>query len=298
MEIQPHLEHLKCFYHEPKNQPTISVKYVAAEECWKFTTTENVILFFLEGHPIVKFQYYDEEVLSKGHVLFIPSGHKISCLSQESSMYLLIRLHEQVKFCECFILEQLYKEYQNELHNQEAVLSPHYLEVYGILWHYLNGIIRSIEDGLCCKYYFETKIKELFYLLRAYYPKRELRDFFRLILTNDTVFSDYVKNNHLNYKTAFDLAESMNYSYSGFLKKFKSVFGMPAYRWMKEQKAELIYRELIAGDKNFKELSFEYGFSSNTQFNDFCKLQLGKTPGEIRKIRVDGMENEDVIPEE
>lgn len=76
----------------------------------------------------------------------------------------------------------------------------------------------------------------------------------------------------------------MNNSTSTFRNRFKEVFGIPAYQWMKQQKIILIQQELELGTKSFKEIAYEYNFSSVQVFNDFCKTNFGKSPGEIRKV--------------
>jgi methylphosphotriester-DNA--protein-cysteine methyltransferase len=75
----------------------------------------------------------------------------------------------------------------------------------------------------------------------------------------------------------------MNMTLRCFEKRFKTVFGMPAYRWMARQKAAGIYDALCTGDTPLKELAIRFGFSTKASFNDFCCKNLGAAPGTIRK---------------
>ena len=74
-----------------------------------------------------------------------------------------------------------------------------------------------------------------------------------------------------------------HYSLSGFQKRFKKVFGVSAYHWMKDVRSKSIYHQINSTEKSFKEISDEYGFSSPSHFNDFCKVHFGTTPGRIRR---------------
>lgn len=101
----------------------------------------------------------------------------------------------------------------------------------------------------------------------------------------DTYFIRFVRENHIRFCTVAEFAGAMNYSYSGFCKRFYKLFGMPAYRWMKEQKAKRVYQEIIRDHKPLKEIGYEYGFSGVSQFWRFCSENFGATPANIRKKR-------------
>ena len=75
----------------------------------------------------------------------------------------------------------------------------------------------------------------------------------------------------------------MNYTVSGFEKRFKRVFGVSPYKWMNNQKAKMIFQQVRTTDLTLKEISANFGFTSLSRFNDFCKTNLGKPPGDIRE---------------
>lgn len=135
---------------------------------------------------------------------------------------------------------------------------------------FLRMLNTCITDQLKCIYYFEIKIKEL---LNFFYP----------LLTKDTHFSDIILRNYNKVKTVKDLADLTHYSISGFEKRFKRVFGISPYKWLKKQKAKNIYREINYSVKTFKEISLEYDFTSPSHLNNFCKTNFGDTPGNIRR---------------
>ncbi len=99
-------------------------------------------------------------------------------------------------------------------------------------------------------------------LLKAFYSREELAAFFGTTLYEDIAFPIYILKNHHAYDSVAEIAEAMHYTVSGFSKRFIRVFGTPPSKWMKEQKAKRIYREVCFGKQNFKELADSYNFSS------------------------------------
>jgi AraC-like DNA-binding protein len=160
--------------------------------------------------------------------------------------------------------------------------SPYQLKMNSVINNFLNVLVCTIEDGLKCAYLHELKQKELLYYMRAYYPKKDLFAFFAPILSDDIVFSELIYKNLDKVKTISELAEIVNYSVSGFKKRFLKVFGASPYQWILKQKAKKIYYEINCSQKSFKEISMEFEFSSSAHFDKFCKKEFGVSPGTIR----------------
>ena len=130
-------------------------------------------------------------------------------------------------------------------------------------------------------YFFELKRQELFFLFFSYYPDNDLVRFLQSVLSKDMQFKRVVMDNYLKVKNVQELAKSVNYSTSGFIKKFQKCFNDSPYRWMQMQKARHISVEISRGVKSLQEIANEYKFSSYQHFSGFCKAQLGSTPTEI-----------------
>lgn len=97
------------------------------------------------------------------------------------------------------------------------------------------------------------------------------------------IFSQQVMDHYMKCHNAAELAKLLNYSISGFEKRFKKVFNDTPFHWMMCQKAHNVYLEIRAGEMNFKQISDKYEFSSPSVMDDFIKQMFGKTPGQIRK---------------
>lgn len=142
-----------------------------------------------------------------------------------------------------------------------------------------------LSSNMDCTHLYRIKRKELFFLMRAYYPKETLYSFFFPLIGRDIDFKLLVLANYLD-KNMKELALLTNCSLSTFQRRFKDNFGVPFYQWMLNQKAYLIYDEVRYSDKPLLEIAYENNFSSPMHFNRFFRTKYGITPGEIRKNKL------------
>lgn len=273
-------EHCLCYNYSKENLSLIITKVLKEKGKWELAPLENTLIFVLEGELIFSFGKYIDKKIPKGKIMLVPSNTQFKATAKKESRFFVVKVPPNIQLCDRYSLEQLLHESEKE------ETDIHYLTINKIMQDYLDMLNTCIDEGLRCTLFFELKIKELFYILRGFYTKEDLYGFFYPLLSNDITFSDFVHKNYHKVKTVKELATLANYSLSGFVKRFKKVFGVSAYQWMKEQKANLIYHEINNMTKALKEISFEYGFSSPAHFNDFCKAHFGDTPGKIRKSKM------------
>ncbi|NDV96645.1 AraC family transcriptional regulator [Dysgonomonas sp. 521] len=281
MELLYKHEHLTCYNYEKGERPTIEKVSIKRGQSWNISSIENKVIFMLKGYLVFSFADIVDKGIHEGKMMLIPAGSHLKSQAQEDATFVVIRLHNTKHLCDCFSLDLLLKE-----ENKGPKPGLHYLDINERVESFLSFLDTCMSDGLKCTYYFELKAKEFYFLLRAYYTKKDLLFFFYPLLSHDLSFSEYVAKHHNKAKTVLELAELMNYSLSGFQKRFKKVFGISAYRWMKDERSKSIYHQINSTDKSLKEISDEYGFSSPSHFNDFCKANFGSTPGVIRRKKI------------
>ncbi len=269
-------EHRICRNYQEHPKPMIECREIAKGETLASKLTENKIFFILKGIIFLSYGSY-QDTLSKGFFIVVPGGNDYTISVLEDTYIVICRLKNNLQLCEQYSIEKLFTG-QND---QFVDCSP--LQMKGPMELYVNHLIKYLEDGIRCIYLFDLKMKEFFFILRNYYTKEDLRMFFCPLLSHDFEFSDFVLKNHRKVKNVKEFAELANYSISGFEKRFKKVFRISAYKWMREQKAKEILHEIQNSRKAFKEIGWEYGFSSPAQFNDFCKSNFGMTPGKLRE---------------
>lgn len=283
-------EHLACYNYDKGNSPTMERKTLKKGDKWEYNTAKNVMLFVKKGEYILSYNKHKNKLVKASQIVLIPSETQVTSYAKEDSIIFFLRLGDVKNLCECFSLDMLLKEEDNE--DDDLTKEPFFLKVNEKIITFFNTWDSYVTDGLMCRYFLQLKIKELFYLLRAYQTKEELLQFFYPVISNDMSFSDFVQLNYMKTKTVSELAQRANYSLSGFQKRFKKVFGVSAYNWMKDKKMNHIYHDITNSFKTFKEISAEYEFSSPSHFNDFCKSNFGHTPGELRKLKVNATINQ------
>lgn len=291
MELLYKQKHLTCFNDDNGENPTIEVvKTVKGEEKSKKLTT-NQIVFILEGRIQVNFKESPSCEVLKGQILFMPTGTRYSYRVLAQAMLVIFRVNHPVLLCDNYPVEKLYnaKEAKPVSDYEQETKQFGRLEINPKVWHFLDGIVECISDGLKCRCWFEMKIKEFFLLLRAYYPKENIHDFLFLVLSRDAAFAEYIHRNWQKFSSVAGLAASLNMTPKYFSTRFVPIFGQPPSRWISRGKAHIISREIISTKKQFKQIAFENGFSSDTLFTRFCKKELGKTP---TQIRMDNQEND------
>jgi len=272
-------EHVHCYNYSKGNGPAIENIKLSKGESWEILSAYNKILFLLDGKLRFTFNEYKNRLITEKKTMTLPSNARIKIEALEDCHFMVFRLTTKVQLCDTYSLEKLIND------NEDKATDINYLDIDERLIGYLTLLNTYVSDGLKCIYFFQIKLQELFFLLRAYYPKNELLGFFKPLMDSNTAFSDFVFENYKKIRSVKELADMANYSLSGFQKHFKKVFGTSAYQWINDQRSKSVYHELNNSEKPLKEISDNYGFSSPSHFNDFCKSQFGETPGEIRKKR-------------
>lgn len=281
-------EHVNCRNYD-EAQPPVQLLEMDQERVFAEQSVYSKIIFLLKGELSCSFGVYHQYIMPERHFLFLPHNCHFTFKANEDSELLVLRLTQTVQFCENYQIEDLMQQTKKHLKklSKNRSESPHVLKINERLIVYIRGLQATINAGLRCRCFFEIKTKELFYLLRAFYPKEELAMLFETILSPDSRFSNFVMSNYHKYSTLSEMADDMGMSLSNIEKQFAKVFRTSGYKWMNKRRAEQIYHALCTEDAPLKELAERFDFSSTSSFNDFCKNTLGDTPGAIRRKRHD-----------
>lgn len=279
MELLYKQEHLNCIHYDSgvETKPQIEIKTISKGQPFEGYSSQSEFVFMLEGSAAYRLRGLSMIELNEGQILTISPDKQFSISTKTSAKLLVIRITKTMGLCECFPLENLLCFRKED--SRDVTL----LEINPAIEAFIIGLSESLEQGLRCKYYLETKTKELFYLFRAYYPKEQLAQFLSDILHADAYFYYFVKENYLKAGSIPEFAKMMDMKQLAFDKKFKEVFGVPPYKWIIQQKIRNIHHALCTENTPLNNLAVRFGFSSKSSFNDFCKKNLGVSPGRIRK---------------
>ncbi|GAB6122048.1 helix-turn-helix domain-containing protein [Dysgonomonas termitidis] len=272
---------LSCPYKEKGRHSTIQLLELNQNDLIDNNSLNDKMVFLIKGKVSLSFASHTGAIIEENKAVYLPVNQHYSLNALEYSTLLIIRLQEQITFCNCMNIEDIARFFENE--NDQTMDDLYLLDLNVEIKKYIEFVLTCINQGIYCGIFYRNKVKELFFLLRAFYPQKDLSFFFRKALSADSVFSSYIMRNSHNYKSVSELAEALHYSVSGFEKHFKRVFGVSPYKWMLRNKAEKIYYEIRLEKQSFKDICDEFGFSSISHFTNFCKTYLGDTPSNIRK---------------
>lgn len=133
---------------------------------------------------------------------------------------------------------------------------------------------------------YEIKLRELFFILRLSMANKEYHKFLESYHCHNLGFRAFVFRHHLDCKTVEDMAELMQLSTSTVKRLFLDEFGLSPLKWMHEQKARYIYRDLSEDKLTLQEIADRYHFSSISYLCVFCRKAFGATPLKVRRTLV------------
>ena len=284
------IERRDCPNYDNRQRPAIEEKFIDTGDCWQVCPWVNNIIFILEGEMEYSTGQGGPYLARKGQALFLPANHSLQGCALMPTHLGIARLYDKIQLCDCFNLEDLLhrkgKRKSNthgatdSLDNNEA---PFLLEVNPVMERYLEMLTLCYRAGLRCRNYNKGKIQELLFILRAFYPGEDLACFFAPALTTDTYFSQFIMSNYNKYTNLGELAQAMNYTVSGFEKKFRRVFSCSPYSWMRRQRAKEAFHCIRTSDMSLSQISDMFGFNSYPAFAKFIKQHFGVSPGQVRK---------------
>ena len=297
MELLYKSEHLNCINYMGGENPMAELVELPEGSEWEIFSKKGKILFVLDGELEFPFGSHGDNYINKRHMLYLPQNVNFRVTALVNTKFLIVRIQTRIQFCDCYQMETLMEDSVIERIDKEDFsldtsleetksLHPCLMQIKQPLWLLLEQFSACLFEGLKCTHYIEAKIKEIFYMFRAFYTKQELASFFSEALNKDSNFAEKVHANYMKFNNVADFAKLLNYTSSGFEKRFFRTFGTSVYQWMIEQKSKRIFHEINTGNKKIKQISEEFNFSSPSAFNDFCKKHLNATPGEIRKNRL------------
>ena len=276
-------EHTSCFQYSDSHNSSIEIVELKAGEDTKLSSSSNQFIFVVRGTLSFSTKKVQNKKIHAEELILIPLHNPCFITAIEDLKMLVMRLNFSITFCDRLPLE-LFLEANGKI---DPDADAGFLSSNPVLTDFVSTMQRYIADGLKCTFFFDIKIHEFLFLIRAYYDKQLVFNFFKPIYTTDFIFSSSIYKNLSQVRTVKEMASKLRYSLSGFEKKFKRVFNISPHQWMQEQRARKIYHEIHCTKKTFAEIAFDYDFSSPAHFNVFCKIFFGRPPGELRRENIE-----------
>lgn len=201
--------------------------------------THHFVLFVLKGEVELSCKYYNEKIVSEGHMTFLSKGGFLQVSTHTAHASLLIFGFDEISIHTSDTLMSFFTIHGNKkayIHNTLPVNSDMKQIVDRIVLQVRKGKIKNTE--IC-----QAWNIELFITFITYYTKTQITEFFRPLVSTDISFRDFVENNYTDAEgSAEKLIQYSGISRSLFIRTFKKEFGTTPKAWMMERfKKDLRY---------------------------------------------------------
>ncbi|MEY8587504.1 helix-turn-helix transcriptional regulator [Phocaeicola sartorii] len=272
-------EHTTCYHYTMLASANFQILHFNVSHLPQLIEVDrSVLIFLLSGEARVTCNNYRDRHQREGEMLLLPCNSCCYVKIIRECTIISCSFLPNVDFCSSFSFHDLAR-YIPENYSYDFPVLP----VRERVAQCMTLLRQCLQDGVSCAHYHTLKERELFILLRAYYSKEELAVFFFPLLGKDVDFKDMVLMNYRSVRHINEFAELAHMSTDTFKRRFKDAFGEPVHKWMTQRKAELIYRDIVLGQKTFAEISIEHDMSSQAYLSTFCKRHFGDTPQNLRE---------------
>lgn len=238
--------------------------------------SNNTLVFVLEGEVEFSYDDYINRHFVQGDLFFIPHATEMFGTALTDAKLLVLNFNSRTEsLCDRCRLS----EYNQLLSDIDYDFKP--LRMTETLYQFSQLMERYIQQDIKCRFMHELKQKELFILLGAEFPKRDLIELFYPVSGENLDFKIRIMENYQHGFEVSELAKNFGMSYSPFLRKFKKEFGMPVQEWMLKQKAKHIKLRLSMPGTTVPDILREFGFSDLPHFIRFCHKYYQCTPREL-----------------
>lgn len=100
----------------------------------------------------------------------------------------------------------------------------------------------------------------------------------RVLYVKDFIDSNYKSSLRLN-----ELARVGTLSETHLLRSFKQIFGMSPFQYISLKRINEAKAQILTSDKAIKDIAFDVGYTSDTNFSSYFKRIVGLSPSNYRK---------------
>lgn len=284
-KLQYAQEHVTCKNYAPDDSILRICTWDRGESMNSGSDHRSFLLFLLQGSIRCRCNAKTPCRIASAEMSFMPRGDAFRFEALEPSVALLCILDASIALCNEYSIKKL-SEYrskqQAQLRNPEL---PVVLPINDLLFSELDTTRAAMASGLLCQHYQMEKRDIFLLMLRGFYTKEALSDLFQPILSLDFDFKQQILRIYTPAMNVEEMIERTGLPTTSFNRKFARAFETTPRRWLIDRKKKDILTDLSMGDMPIKEIACKYGFTPN-YFNEFCRLQLGDTPSELRKHEI------------
>ena len=161
-----------------------------------------------------------------------------------------------------------------------SIIHPHYAAISSC-FDACDEICKTKPQGY--DLFIKGKLYEFFYIL-SNRCRNEKNPRNTKSLDKMKIILKYVETNYMRKITIAEVAASVEFSESHFMRYFKEVMGTSFIDYLREYRLTMAARLLIASDADILNIAEEVGFDNLSYFNRAFKKHYGMTPSQYRKL--------------
>lgn len=271
--------HIDCDYYTTDNSPFQTALLTKGDE-YTCKAGGDYILLFIEGTAAYIWGDSGKEEANKPFFCFLGTEEQIRIVALQDRLRIsTFRFDRPNKLCSTYSVNML-KMYAPSKHKFMT------LPMKEALRRTVESAVFLYEDHLRCKQIFAMKLREIFFIISAYYESKDLGVLLAPLLRREIDFKEFVTQNFLRCETVQDLADLRGQNIRLFKRDFQAAFNMPPYAWMLQQKAKLIDERLADPTVPLSEIIRDFRFSSPSHLTVFCRRQFNMTPTQRRRLLI------------
>ena len=236
----------------------------------------NHLLFVQKGDVIIKHNNAKTIIARQNRISFVPINSEVTLYpADQQSQLLICSFDVPLNLCDKLIFQKLSL-------SENAVIPLPETPIKEPMAKFVDSMIHYLQDKINCEHLHEIKQKEMFFLFKWYYTKKELSVLFHDLASDSLKFKIFVLTNYKKTRlNVGELSKMAGMSRTRFDVKFKSEFGKPPLQWMQAQLANKILFMANEPEVTINEIMDTFGFTSQLGFIRFCKHQFNCTPKEL-----------------
>lgn len=266
-------EHLSCGkYLKEINTGFIFKKVTAGyDKTMEQEAKNNYLVLVLEGSVKVSCNLWKERVISGGEMVLIAKSSIVQGECLKDAQVLILAFDFPTTSCDKMNFQHLAELTADIDYNLDTLPINYPIKLFCEL------MIIYLEQKANCMHLHEAKHNELLLCLRYFYTKQDLARLFYPMLTSSLAFQHFILENYKRVKSVKELIGLSCMGTSAFYDKFKRAFGVSAKQWLTRKKLERMINKASEPDMTVKKLMTEFDFESLSQFQLYCKKNLGCT---------------------
>jgi AraC-like DNA-binding protein/quercetin dioxygenase-like cupin family protein len=255
-------------------------EYAAGSEVARESARTNVLMFVVSGELEANVLLFPAKHIHAGEMFLIPLNAFFNYKAVTDTVAIALLFDKWEFTCEKAPLTDLsdYAEAKQPGIYVERIVEP--------LDEFLGLLTTYLRNGVNCLQLHRMKINELFLLLRHFYTKESLAALFYPIIGDKMDFRMMCIRNVDKVKNINEMVALSGMSRTSFYNCFRAEFGnISPKEWLNNYLKQRILIAATAHDISTKTLMYSVGFSSESNFTQYCKRYFGMPPSDIIKQR-------------